>query len=140
MEGTDGPSRCSTESNSTELGTSRKASSPPPCLSGSGEVEEERDVVQDVVEDEEWGEVSDEEAGGWKDEWWSDCGSDNSSPPADMEAADIGPEAAIPVDAVPVLYSWYNRFLSFSSKVFMRLSTNSILGGPSLSDSATEEG
>lgn len=31
--------------------------------------------------------------------------------------------------------SWYNRFLSFSSKVLMVRSTNSTLRGPSLSDS-----
>lgn len=37
--------------------------------------------------------------------WWSDCGSDDSSPPADVEAADVGPEAAPPAGAAPLLYS-----------------------------------
>lgn len=84
--------------------------------------------------------MSDVEAGWGKVRGWVDCGSDDSSPPADVEAADGGPDVAEPAVAAPLLYSWYSRFLSFSSRVFMRLSTNSILGGPSLSDSATEEG
>lgn len=100
-----GPSCCSTGSNSIEFGTSLEAFSPPPSLSGSGEVEDEREVVEEVVEDEDCGEVSEMEAGGGKDEWWIDCGSDDSSPPADVEAADVGPEVAPPASAVPLLYS-----------------------------------
>lgn len=69
VEGRDGPGCCSTGPCSTELGTSEVPSSPSSSLSGSGEVEEEREVVEEVVEDEEWGEVSEEEAGGGKDEW-----------------------------------------------------------------------
>lgn len=36
-----------------------------------------------------------------------DCGSDDSSPPADVEAAktDVGPDRVPPVTAVPLLYS-----------------------------------
>lgn len=103
MEGRDGPGCCSTGPSSAELG----AFSPPSSLSGSGEVEEERDVVVEVVEDEEWGEVSEEETVGGKDKGWSDCGSDDSSPPADVEAADVdvGAEAAPPAGAAPLLYS-----------------------------------
>lgn len=103
MEGRDGPGCCSTGPSSAELGTS----SPPPSPSGSGEVEEEREVVEEVVEDEEWGEVSEEETGGGKDKGWSDCGSDDSSPPADVEAADadVGAEATPPASGAPLLYS-----------------------------------
>lgn len=106
VEGRDGPGCCSTGPGSATLGASDDASSPAPSFSGSGEVDEEREVVEEVVEDEEWGEVSEEEAGGGKDTWWVDCGSDDSSPPADMEAADAGPEAAPPPAApAPPLYS-----------------------------------
>lgn len=84
--------------------------------------------------------MSEVEAGWGKDTGWVDCGSKDSSPPADVEAADGGPDVDEPAVAAPLLYSWYSRFLSFSSRVFMRLSTNSIFGGPSLSDSATEDG
>lgn len=60
------------------------------------------------MEDDEWGEVSEDEAGGGKHTGWTDCGSDDSSPPADVEAADaeVGADGAPPVTvAVPLLYS-----------------------------------
>lgn len=132
--------RCSTGRSPAESGTSEQASSCPTSRSGSGEEEEERDVVEEVEEVEDWGEVSEEESGGGKDVWSSGCSSDDSSPPAEVEAADVGPGMTPPTSAAPLLCSWYNRFLSFSSRVFIRLSTKSIFGGPSLSDSATEEG
>lgn len=53
VEGRDGPGCCSTGPISTNLGTSEEVFSPPPSLSWSGEVEEEREVVEDVEEDEE---------------------------------------------------------------------------------------
>lgn len=53
VEGSDGPGCCSTGPSSVKLGTFEEVSSPPPSFSGSGEVEEERDVVEEVVEDEE---------------------------------------------------------------------------------------
>lgn len=53
VEGRDGPGCCSTGPSSAKLGTSEEASSPPPSLSGSGEVEEEREVVEEVLEDDE---------------------------------------------------------------------------------------
>lgn len=53
MEGRDGPGCCSTGRTSAKLGTSDEGSSLPLSLSGSGEVEEEREVVEEVVEDEE---------------------------------------------------------------------------------------
>lgn len=106
VEGSDGPGCFSTGPSSAELGTSEETSSPTPSLSGSGEVDEEREGVGEVVEDEECGDVSEEEeAGGGKDKCWVDCGSDDSSPPADVEAADVGPEAAPPASAAPLLYS-----------------------------------
>ena len=46
--------------------------------------------------------MSEEEAGGTKGKWWA--GSDDSSPPADVEAADVGTEA-VPASAAPLLYS-----------------------------------
>ena len=49
----DGPGCCSTGPNSTGFGTFTETSSPLPSFSGSGEVEEEREVVEDVVEEEE---------------------------------------------------------------------------------------
>lgn len=70
VEGRDGPGCCSTGPSSAEVGISEEVSSSRPLsLSGSGEVEEEREVVEDVEEDEEWGEVSEDEAGGRKDKW-----------------------------------------------------------------------
>lgn len=66
FEGIEGPGCCSTGPKSTELCSIEEASSPTLPLSGSGEVEEERDVVEEVEEDEEWGDVSEEEAGGGK--------------------------------------------------------------------------
>lgn len=53
VEGRDGLGCCSTVPISAKLGTSKKAFSPPPTLSGSGEVEEEREVVEEEEEDEE---------------------------------------------------------------------------------------
>lgn len=105
VEGKDGPGCCSTGPDSIEFCTMHEASSSPLPRSGSGEVEEEREVVEDEVEDEEWGEVSEEEAGGGKDERGRDCGSEDSSPPADVEAADVGPDAFPPPAAAPLLYS-----------------------------------
>lgn len=111
VEGRDGAGCCSTGPNSAEAGTSGKASSPPLSPSRSGEVEEEREVVEEVVEDEECGEVSEEEAGGGKDKGWSECGSDDSSPPADVKAADAVAGAAVeaaaapPASTAPLLYS-----------------------------------
>lgn len=49
--------------------------------------------------------------GGGKEEGWSECGSEDSSPPADVEAADtavapaVEATAAPPVTAAPLLYS-----------------------------------
>lgn len=62
-------------------------------------------MVEEVVEDERWGEVSEEEEGGGKDKGGSDCGSDDSSPPTVVEAVCVGPEEDAPADAVPLLYS-----------------------------------
>lgn len=106
VEGRDGPGCCSTRPSSDEL-TSKEVSSAPPLLSGSGEVEEEWEVVEEVEEDEDRGEVSEQEAGGRKDMGCSDSGSEDSSPPADVEApdADVGAEAAPPACAAPLLYS-----------------------------------
>lgn len=143
VKGMDGPGCCSTGPSTAEHCTSEEASSPPLSLPKSREAEEEREVVQEVVvEVEDWGDVSEEEGTGGGDIGRSDSGSEDSSPPAVPEAADAEVEATLPPPAstAPLLYSWYNKVLSFSSRVFMRLSTNSILGGPSLSDSATEEG
>lgn len=53
VEGRDGPGCCSTGPISARLGTSKEAFSPPPSFSGSGEVEEEREVVEEVEEVEE---------------------------------------------------------------------------------------
>lgn len=63
-DGTEGMGCCSTGSDRTRFPTSDKASYSPLPLSGSGEVEEERGVVEEVVEDGEWEEVSEEVAGG----------------------------------------------------------------------------
>lgn len=100
VEGIEEPDCPSTASSSEILGTSEEASSPTRSLSGPGEVEEERDVVEEVVDEEECGEVSEKEAGGGKE-----CVSDGLSPPADVEAADVEPEAAPPPIDVPLLYS-----------------------------------
>ncbi len=53
MEGIEEPGCCSTGPSSAKLGTSEEASSLTSPLSGSGEVEEEWEVVEEVVEDEE---------------------------------------------------------------------------------------
>lgn len=53
VEGRDGPDCCPTGPSSAMLGTSEEASSPTLSLSGSGEMEEEREVVEEVVDDEE---------------------------------------------------------------------------------------
>lgn len=50
-EGRDGPGCCSCSG--PARGTSEEASPPTLALSNSGEVEEEREVVEDVLEDEE---------------------------------------------------------------------------------------
>lgn len=50
-----------------------------------------------------------------------------------------GVSAALP-EGYMGAYSWYNRFLSFSSKVFMVLSTNPTLPRPSPSDSLGARG
>lgn len=101
-----GPGCCSTDPSSAKLCTSEEGPSVTSSLSGSGEVEEDWEVVEEVAEDEEWREVSEEEAGGGNDKAWIDCGSDDSSaPPADAKAADVEPEAAPPASAAPLLYS-----------------------------------
>lgn len=83
--------------------------------------------------------MSEVEAAGGK-EGQGGCESATAEP-VDAEAGAAAEAAAAPpVGVPPPLCSWYSRFLSFSSSVLMRLSTYSILGGPSLSDSATEEG
>lgn len=64
VEGRDGPGCCSTGLSCIRLGTSSIDAFSSSSLSGSGEVEEERGVVEEVVDDEEWGEVSEEEASG----------------------------------------------------------------------------
>lgn len=51
LEGRDGQGCCSTGSISAKLGNSEEASLPAPSLSGSGEVEEEREVVGEEEED-----------------------------------------------------------------------------------------
>lgn len=103
VEGREGPGCCSTRISSVDMGT---VSSAPLSISRSGEVEDERDVVEEVVEEDEWGDVSEEQAGGRQGTGWMDCGSDDSSPPA-VEAAetDVGADRAPPVAAVPLLYS-----------------------------------
>lgn len=53
VEGRDGPGCCSTGPSSAMLGTPEEAPSPILSLSGSGEVEEEREVVEEVLDDEE---------------------------------------------------------------------------------------
>lgn len=63
-EGRDGIGCWSTGPDRTRSTPSDEASYPPPPLSGSGEVEEERGVVEEVVEEEVWGEVSEEVADG----------------------------------------------------------------------------
>lgn len=57
VEGRERPGCCSTRINSVDMG---KVSSAPLSFSRSGEVEDERDVVEEVVEEDDWGDVSDE--------------------------------------------------------------------------------
>lgn len=53
VEGRDGPGCCSTGPIPAKLGTSEETFPPAPSLSGSGEVEEEREVVGEEEEEDE---------------------------------------------------------------------------------------
>ena len=69
---------------------------PPLPLSGSGEVEEDREVVEEVLEVEECGDVSEEEGDMGKVEGGSEWGSEDSSPPAEVEATEVAAAADAP--------------------------------------------
>lgn len=102
-EGRDEAGCLSTAPSAAESWATVGASLAPPLpLWGSGEVEEDREVVEEVLEVEECGEVSEEEeAGGGKDEGGSEWGSEDSSPPAEVEATEAELGAAEEAPAAP---------------------------------------